>query len=210
MAIQRQNWVIFPNSQVQLQRFHSHAVQIALILLAVFLFSGGCVRPSSTTLEVSAQKRTQPSRLIKVSRPESPADERRQWGSMPARQGPPSQSQPPNVRVVSGASGRVKKFGPETEESQVEVAARELAKRIGSIDGIKMCYVDNDDEWWATFYQDIGTVIDVRQFVWNRESERFEPFLVLKRISKSKFAGELHRKEQGRRCRIFPSPEKFK
>ena len=86
---------------------------------------------------------------------------------------------------------------------------RELAKRIGSIDKIKMCYVDKDDEWWATFYEDIGSVIDVRQFIWNRESQRFEPFLVLRRISKSKLAAELNRNEKGRSCIILPPPEKL-
>ena len=129
-------------------------------------------------------------------------------GSIPARQGEPSHSKLSSVRLTSGASARVKKFVSESEESQVETAARELAKGIGSINGIRVCYVDKDDEWWATFYEDIGPVIDVKQFIWNRESEKFEPFLVLKRISKPKLAAELKRREAGRNCIILPLPEK--
>lgn len=164
----------------------------------------------TTTPEVSVKERPQSSRLIKVLRiPDSPEDEWRQVGSIPARQGESSQSKPPNVRLASGASARVKKFVAQNEESQVEAAARQLAKRIGSIDTIKMCYVDKDDEWWATLYQDIGSVMDVRQFIWNRELQRFEPFLVLKRISKSKFAAELNRKERGRSCAVLAPPEKL-
>ena len=72
------------------------------------------------------------------------------------------------------------------EDQQVKAAARDLAKNMGGIQKIKVCYVEKDDEWWATLYEDIGTVIDVKQFVWNRESEKFDPFLILKRISKSK------------------------
>jgi hypothetical protein len=209
MAIQRQNWIAFRNSLAQRSRFHSYVVQIILILLAVFLFSAGCVRLPTTTPEAPVNKRAQASRLIKVLRPpDRPEDEWRQWGSIPARQGQPGQSRQPKVRLASRASAEAKKLAPQTEESQVQAAARELARRIGSIDGIKMCYVDNDDEWWATFYEDIGTVIDVRQFIWNRGSQRFEPFLVLKRISKRKLAAELNRKDKGRRCSVLPPPEK--
>ena len=208
MTIQRQNWVALRNSQAQRPRFHLHALRIALVLLTVSLFFGGCVRLPTTTPDVSAGKRTQASRLIKVLRaPDSNADEWRQYGAIPARQGKPGPGQPPDVRLSSGAPGRVKKFVPETEEGQVKAEARELAKRIGSIDAMKMCYVDKDDEWWATFYRDIGTVIDVRQFIWNRESQKFEPFLALKRISKSRLAAELHRKERGRHCAVLPPPE---
>jgi hypothetical protein len=207
MAIQRQNRIALQSRQSQYPRFCSHAVQSILVLLAVSIFSCGCVRLASTTPEAS----TQSSRLIKVlPKPDSPADDWRQSGSIPARQGGPVQSEPHSVPLASRASlAEDKEVVFRSEESQVKVEARELAKRIGSIEKIKMCYVDEDDEWWATFYQDIGSVIDVKQFIWNRESQRFEPFLVLKRISKSKLAAELNRNEKGRHCAVVPPPEKF-
>jgi hypothetical protein len=210
MATQGQNLIGLRNGQSQDPRFCSHAVQSVLVLLAVSIFSGGCVRLPSTTPEASIKQPTQSSRLIKVlPKPDSSADDWRQSGSIPARQGGPVQSKPHSVRLASRAPAEDKEVVFRSEESQVKAEARELANRIGSIERIKMCYVDEDDEWWATFYQDIGSVIDVRQFIWNRESQRFEPFLVLKRISKSKLAAELNRKEKGRRCAVVPPPEKF-
>jgi hypothetical protein len=96
---------------------------------------------------------------------------------------------------------------PQEEDQQVRAAALALSGTMGPIQKIKLCYVSKDEEWWATFYQDIGPVIDVKQFIWNRESERFEPFLVLKRISKSKLAAELKREERGQTCSIIPLTE---
>ena len=96
---------------------------------------------------------------------------------------------------------------PQDEDQQVRAAALALSRTMGPIQKIKLCYVSKDDEWWATFYQDIGSVIDLKQFIWNRESERFEPFLVLKRISKSKLAAELKREERGQSCTIIPLTE---
>lgn len=168
------------------------------------------MRLPTTTPEASLKKRTQSSQLIKVLPiPDSPEGEWRQPDSVPTRHGEPGESKPLNVQLTSDTSAQVKKNLSQNEERQVEAAAWELAKHIGSIDKIKMCYVDKDDEWWATFYEDIGSVIDVRQFIWNRESQRFEPFLVLKRISKSKLAAELKRNEKGRSCIILPPPEKL-
>ena len=208
MVNQRQNRIALRNWQSQYPRFCSHAVQNVSVLLAVSIFSAGCVRLPSTTPEASIKQPTQSSRLIKVlPKPDSPADDWRQSGSIPARQGGPVQSKPHSVRLASRASAEDKEVEFRSEECQVKVEARELAKRIGPIERIKMCYVDEDDEWWATFYQDIGSVIDVRQFIWNRESQKFEPFLVLKRISKSKLAAELNRKEKGRHCAVVPPPE---
>lgn len=210
MAIQQQSWVAFRNSQAQNPRFYSFKVQIVSVLLAVFFLCVGCVRLPTTTPEASLKKRTQPSQLIKVLPiPDSPEGEWRQPDSVATRHEEPGQSRPPNVRLISGTSAQVNKNVSQNEERQVEAAALELAKSLGSIDKIKMCYVDKDDEWWATLYEDIGSVIDVRQFIWNRESQRFEPFLVLKRISKSKLAAELKRNEKGRSCIILPPPDKL-
>jgi hypothetical protein len=110
--------------------------------------------------------------------------------------------------LASGkTSAPVEKRKPADEDQQVKVAARELAKNMGGIQNIKVCYVDKDDEWWATLYEDIGTVIDVKQFFWNRESEKFEPFLILKRISKSKLDADLKQSEPGRKCAVVALPE---
>lgn len=106
-------------------------------------------------------------------------------------------------------SAAIEKRKPPDEDQQVKAAALELAKNIGGIEKIKVCYVDKDDEWWATLYEDIGAVIDVKQFIWNRESEKFDPFLILKRISKSKLDSDLKHNEPGRKCFVIaPTEEK--
>lgn len=119
----------------------------------------------------------------------------------------------PDGKRVGGDLGsgktpaQIEKGKPQDEEQQVKAAALELAKNIGGIEKIKICYVDRDDEWWATLYEDIGTVIDVKQFIWNRELEKFDPFLILKRISKSKLDSDLKQSEPGRNCAVMSAPE---
>ncbi len=111
-----------------------------------------------------------------------------------------------NLWSDSAKSAAVQKFEAQDEEHQIRAAAHELAKTIGSVEKMKLCYVTKDDEWWATFYVDIGSIIDVKQFIWNRESEKFEPFLVLKRISKSKLTSELKQNSPEQKCTILALP----
>jgi len=106
----------------------------------------------------------------------------------------------------SAKSAALRKTEVQDEEHQIKTAAYELAKSVGAIEKMKLCYVPKDDEWWATFYVDIGSIFDVKQFIWSRESEKFEPFLVLKRISKSKLASELKQDEPERKCTVLALP----
>jgi hypothetical protein len=118
-------------------------------------------------------------------------------------QGPGNSSGPWSDSAKSAA---VQKFEAQDEEHQIKAAAHVLAKTIGVVEKMKLCYVTQDDEWWATFYVDIGSILDVKQFIWNRESEKFEPFLVVKRLSKSKLASDLKQSQPGRKCAVLTLP----
>lgn len=88
------------------------------------------------------------------------------------------------------------------ERERVRLEALDAAKEIGGILRIKICYVKEDDEWWAFLYRDEGPIIDLKQFVWNRKAEKLEPFLVIRQIKKEEFDGELRKKEPGKTCTL--------
>lgn len=91
---------------------------------------------------------------------------------------------------------------PAPKEERLLGAAVEAAKELIAVEKMKLCYKSKEDEWWVSIYVDIGNRIDVRQFIWNRELEKLEPFLVLKRISKSKLPSELDKAESGSICEV--------
>ena len=92
------------------------------------------------------------------------------------------------------------------EDQKVRIAALELARSIPSTRKVKICYDAKHDEWWVTLYDRQGAMFDLKQFVWERESEKFEPFLVQQRISESKLEEHVKREEKGRACEAFDPP----
>lgn len=107
-----------------------------------------------------------------------------------------------------------KKDPKKTRNAPVEVLREKLAEdavrlasEIGSVRGMKLCHDKKNDEWWLFLYKDdLETVIDVKQFVWNWEREEYSPHTVLKRFPKSKFNEQLRRDEPGQVCREIPVP----
>ena len=209
MAIQSQNRTHFRDSQWDQRRFQSVTRCGVLLLLAILSLSVGCARLRSTTPEAPLKKTTESSKpndgsAVSNSRREKATEP----NSIHTRGKEERQRKETRAQSAPPASARAKKARYHDEDHQVKTAARELAKSVGEIEKMKVCYVTKDDEWWVTFYQDIGPVIDVKQYIWNRDLEKFEPFLVLKRISKAKFAAELKREEPGHRCDIISPPKK--
>lgn len=86
------------------------------------------------------------------------------------------------------------------EDERVKLAAIDIAKSLGGIERMKVCHVKEDDEWWAILYQDAGSIIDLKQFIWNRKTQKFDPFLVIRNISRDKLEVEIKKKEPGRVC----------
>jgi hypothetical protein len=92
------------------------------------------------------------------------------------------------------------------EDQKVRIAALEMARSIPSTQKVKICYDAKHDEWWVTFYDRQGAMYDLKQFVWERESEKLEPFLVQQRISQTKLEDHVKREEKGRACEAFDPP----
>jgi hypothetical protein len=91
-------------------------------------------------------------------------------------------------------------------DEKLDEEAMKLARNLAPVEKVRLCYVRKDDEWWLTVYKDIGSSIDARQFVWNWEKDEFAPFLVLKRIPRSKMEAELNRKDRENTCRLLAPP----
>ena len=96
------------------------------------------------------------------------------------------------------------------DPERVKLEALDMAANLGSIVRMKICHVKEDDEWWAILYKDEGSMIDLKQFVWNRKTEKFEPFLVIRQISRDKLDSDLQKKEPGKTCTPVDVPKKKK
>jgi hypothetical protein len=95
-----------------------------------------------------------------------------------------------------------------SEADEVRLAALDIAKKIDTIKKIRICHHETEDEWWVTLYDDIGPLIDLKQYVWDRDSETLTPFLVLKRISKARYESQLTAKEPDKKCEVIDPPPK--
>ncbi len=86
---------------------------------------------------------------------------------------------------------------------KVKNAALDMGKNMSSVENIKVCLVKSTNEYWVTFYDDIGPLIDIKQYIWEAESETLTPFLVLKRIPKSRLDTHLTTTESDRECEVI-------
>jgi len=121
-------------------------------------------------------------------------------------QGPATPVRKP-IRVVMETKDAAKPQPQDWEDQKVKAAAMELARTVPQVKKIKLCYSTRWDEWWVTLYEDIGTLFDLRQFVWNREQEQFQPHLVQQRIAKSALKNHLSESDPERACEaIDPAP----
>lgn len=104
-------------------------------------------------------------------------------------------------------AARKQKKGPDAElKKRLRNAAVKVARDLGSVRKMKLCHDQKTDEWWLTLYKELSTAVDVKQFFWSWEREEFAPFLVIRRISKSKLMDDLKKSEPGRRCSELPAP----
>ena len=208
MAIEQENRIYYTNSQDQRLKFQRLIINfLCCSVISALLFSLGCVR-MPTTMPQASKNQIRSNQLIKpVRMPEG--SELQSWDRNQVRRDLETwiKADYKTPQFAARPSVQVRISKPQDEDQQVRTAALALSRTMGPIQKIKLCYVTKDDEWWATFYQDIGSVIDLKQFIWNRDSEKFEPFLVLKRIPKSKLAAELKREERGQSCTIIPLTE---
>lgn len=78
-----------------------------------------------------------------------------------------------------------------------------MIKELSSPKKYMICHDEIKDEWSLTVFDDIGNVLDVKQYYWNMETEKMEPFLVLNRIPKSHLKDELSKKGLGKNCSTY-------
>ncbi len=117
---------------------------------------------------------------------------------------PATHAQSDPVRVEDGAP---RNTGPgQWEDRRVEAAAMELALKTPGVIKLKICYDLNQDEWWVVLFEDHGPIVEIRPFVWNRDSASFEPFLVVRQIAKDRLQVQLSEDEPSRPCRVVDLP----
>jgi hypothetical protein len=175
-----------------------------MLLAALALALAGCLIPSQegvrnntkwgppqTDEGAPAAPKTGQGLVKPVIHPEPP----REAATPPAKHGPPTP-----VRVVVEPKDRGQSKKQDWEDQKVKSAAVELAKTMPSVKKMKICYEVKHDEWWAILYEESGSMIELKQFVWNRQQERFEPHLVMNRIPADQLQQHLVESGPGRAC----------
>ncbi len=121
-----------------------------------------------------------------------------------------------NPDLTTGPPGNKSKSPPDqTDDSEEERDVREAALKLiknsenpESLINIKICYVTTDREWWVSIYDDLGSQIDIKSYIWDRENQRLRPFLVLTRIPKKKLSQHLRTSGSDRLCFVMDPPKK--
>ena len=105
-------------------------------------------------------------------------------------------------KVADSKSAQGKSGKPLSEEEKVLNVATETVSIVASPAKYTVCYDQEKAEWWLTIYDDIGYAFDVKKFFWNPELEKFEPFLVLSKISKNRLNDEVSKKSDTKKCSV--------
>jgi hypothetical protein len=118
--------------------------------------------------------------------------------------------QPPRpVRVVVKPQAESRPQKNSWEDERIKSAALETARAIPSVKKMKICLDIEHGEWWAILYEENGPMVELKQFVWNRAENRFDPHLVLERIPRTQLERHLAASEPGRACEavvVTPKP----
>ncbi len=205
---------------------------ILLMQFSAFVLTG-CLIPSQEAMKKPSwpvqQPRTSESGeksveqvLVKPFIP--PESERGSGENLPKQEEPPSveakarstseqtKTDPPKPGEVSTEPAQTQSEPkPSTrtwEDEKVKTLALELAKGSSAASKMKICYAVKRDEWWVILYEDTGTVFEVKQYSWNREQNKLEPFLVFKTVPKDQIEEHLNSSEPDRACEVLETPPK--
>lgn len=123
---------------------------------------------------------------------------------------PPKQFEPPQApQAFQAFQASPTQKGPakeEWEDQKVRDAAVEMAKASPEVKKIKICYAVKEHEWWVILYERGEGFFELKQFIWNKESERLEPYLVLKRIPAARLQQHLTEEDPGKACEVMELP----
>jgi hypothetical protein len=186
--------------------------------------AGGPLQNPSTT---QSEMRTESGSLIKPVIPQEVAPtsqdaETPEHGSVkpgPAAQMPavntdspfaekpePKDRQPKLDEPLQPPSGQSRPAEQEWEDQKVRDAAVIMAKASPEVKKIKICYAVKRHEWWVILYEQGQGFFELKQYIWNKDSEKLEPFLVLKRIPAARLQQHLAEQEPGKACEILEPP----
>lgn len=167
---------------------------------------GGVVRPAEETVTLETApggETTAPAKKAEASaEPEKQASDR---PIPPEKEAQQKVDPDPSKKLVKPKPA--KDLEPPSEEDLVKEAAVKLGQSFEPVVNIKICHLASKDEWWATIYHDLGQGVEIIQFVWNRELEKLDRFLIVpKRIPRNKLKVELTNNKPGSRCEILSPP----
>jgi hypothetical protein len=91
------------------------------------------------------------------------------------------------------------------EDHRVRRAALDLAGKHPGVAKVKICYSVREDDWWIILYQEVGSVVELKQFIWKRDQPELEPYLVLERIPKHRLQDHLSRSDPNKACEVLDS-----
>jgi hypothetical protein len=92
------------------------------------------------------------------------------------------------------------------EDQKVRQAAIKLSHQFQGVKKGKICYSVKNDEWWVVLYEDAGPMYELKQYTWNRDQEKLEEFLVLKKIGKNRLEEDRSARDPDRACEAVDFP----
>ena len=191
---------------------------LAVMVFAAFLaISASCVKrsapvgvdPKSKTEKQEEEKKAE-KELVKpaLDSEKTKADEKKPETLKPQEDTTSTKSKTAQGPVKNPKTkDRKTKDSEETEESAIIPALKELAQSVGGVTLAKLCYVKEDDEWWIMLYRESAGKVDLKQFIWNRHSEKPEPFLVIREFSRGRMNIEMKKNEEGKECKVIKLEE---
>jgi hypothetical protein len=92
--------------------------------------------------------------------------------------------------------------------TRVKKATLDMPKNIYTSKKMQIWHTEPSDEWSATLLDEIGTMMDLKQYVWEPDSETLTPFLTLEMIAKWRLDHHFALKKQDKTCQTMtPSPK---
>jgi hypothetical protein len=118
----------------------------------------------------------------------------------------PKDRQPKLDQPLQPPGGQSGPAEQEWEDQKVRDAAVVIAKASPEVKKIKICYAVKQHEWWVILYERGQGFFELKQYIWNKESEKLEPYLVQKRIPAARLQQHLTEEEPGKACEVLEPP----
>jgi gamma-glutamylcyclotransferase (GGCT)/AIG2-like uncharacterized protein YtfP len=155
------------------------------------LVLAGCLVTTQEAVKKSAQSKPDAKEIS------SDSESKKSQSGRSARETADEKIATPKKRTKTG------KGGTRSEEQEVKIMAKDLARTYPNVKKAKICYDSQEDEWWITLYEDQGFYCELRQYAWSFTENALNKFLRVERVSKKKLAGHLAKKEPRKSCQVL-------